>query len=218
MAQLAYRPKPLAEVPPLQAGDRLTREEFERRWDMHPEIKKAELIDGLVFTEVTVSPRHGEPHSTLNWWLVSYRTMHRDLVAMDNTTVRMPGEDDLQPDVLLRRREGGTSILVENEAIEGPPEFAGEVAASSVAYDMHLKKEAYRRGGVQEYLVWQVYEQRIDWWSLEDGEYLPIEPDAAGIIESKVFPGLRLNVAALLAGDLPKVLAALTPHNETQGQ
>ncbi len=213
MAQLADRPKPLAEVPPLQAGDRLTRAEFERRWELHPEIKKAELIDGLVFTEMTVSPRHGKPHLRVAGWLMAFEAANPDLEAMDNTTVRMPGEDDLQPDVLLRRREGGTSTLVENEAVEGPPEFAGEVAASSASYDMHLKKEAYRRGGVREYLVWQVFERRIDWWALENGEYVPLQPDDAGIIESKVFPGLRLNVAALLAGDLPAVLAALTaPH------
>ena len=67
---------------------------------------------------------------------------------------------------------------------------------------------------MQEYLVWQVYEQRIDWWSLDNGQYVPLVRDAAGIIESKIFPGLRLNVAALLAGDLPAVLAALTPHTE----
>ena len=214
MAQLAERPKPLVEVPPLQAGDRLTREEFERRWELHPEIKKAELIDGLVYTEMSVSPRHGRPHSRLVGWLIAYEATHPGLESMDNTTVRMPGEDDLQPGVLLRRRQGGTSALVENEAVEGPPEFVGEIAASSASYDMHLKKEAYRRGGVQEYLVWQVYEQRIDWWSLDNGQYVPLVRDAAGIIESKIFPGLRLNVAALLAGDLPAVLAALTPHTE----
>lgn len=218
MAQLAYRPKPVSDVPPLQAGDRLTREEFERRWELHPEIKKAELIDGLVFTDVSVSPRHGEPHSALMVWLGSYWATRRQLQMLDNTTVRMPHEDDLQPDVLLRRREGGTSTLVEDEAIEAPPEFVGEIAASSASYDMHLKKEAYRRGVVQEYLVWQVYEQRIDWWSLEDGEYAPLEPDAAGVIESNIFPGLRLNAIALLEGDLPAVLAALTSPGETQHQ
>jgi hypothetical protein len=83
---------------------------------------------------------------------------------------------------------------------------------------MHLKKEAYRRGVVQEYLVWQVYEQRIDWWSLEDGEYAPLEPDAAGVIESNIFPGLRLNAIALLEGAQPAVLAALTSPGETQHQ
>ena len=36
-------------VPPLVAGDRLTRDEFLRRWAAHPEIKIAELLGGLVY-------------------------------------------------------------------------------------------------------------------------------------------------------------------------
>jgi Uma2 family endonuclease len=36
-------------LPPLQHGDRLTRAEFERRWNAMPELKKAELIGGMVF-------------------------------------------------------------------------------------------------------------------------------------------------------------------------
>jgi len=38
------------------------------------------------------------------------------------------------------------------------------------------------------------------------------KPDAHGVLHSRVFPGLRLPVAPLLAGDTAKVLAALTGH------
>ena len=37
------------EIPPLESGDRLTRHEFERRYQARPEIKKAELIEGVVY-------------------------------------------------------------------------------------------------------------------------------------------------------------------------
>ncbi len=33
----------------LNAGDRLSRAEFERRYQLHPEIKKAELVEGNVY-------------------------------------------------------------------------------------------------------------------------------------------------------------------------
>ena len=33
-------------IPPLESGDRLTREEFEIRYAAMPELKKAELIEG----------------------------------------------------------------------------------------------------------------------------------------------------------------------------
>jgi len=197
------------------AGDRLTRAEFERRWELHPEIKKAELIDGLVYTEMTVSRSHGKPHTILVAALASFAARATGIEALDNATVRLRG-NDLQPDVLVRRTAGGTSSVSDDDCIEGPPEFVAEIAVSSVSYDTHLKKEAYRRAGVCEYLVWQVYEERVDWWQLKDGEYVAIEAGEDGIIASKEFPELRLDVDALIAEDLAGVLAALNPHEQPE--
>ena len=67
----------------------------------------------------------------------------------------------------------------------------------------------YRRNGVQEYIVWRVYDRAIDWFELKDGAYERLEGDERGVIESRVFPGLRLNVKALLAGEIATVLAEL---------
>ena len=199
-------------VPPLENGDMLTLEEFERRWSFHPEIKKAELIDGMVFLEMAVSRRHGKPHLTIAAWAALYEARTPDCEALADTTVRVDDKEALQPDVLLRKVEGGTSTVSLDECIEGPPELAVEIAASSAAYDLHLKKEAYRRAGVQEYLVWQVFEQRLDWWELRDGEYRPPPVSSDGIVESRVFPGLRLPVDDVLAGNLAGVLAANAPE------
>jgi Uma2 family endonuclease len=69
--------------------------------------------------------------------------------------------------------------------------------------------KVYRRNGVQEYVVWQILEGRIDWFRLVEGVYQPIAPNQDGIVQSVVFPGLRLNVAAMLSGDLQAVMAAL---------
>ena len=55
-------------------------------------------------------------------------------------------------------------------------------------------------------------EARLEWFCLEDDDYRPQLPDAQGLLHSRVFPGLRLPVAPLLAGDTAKVLAALTGH------
>jgi Uma2 family endonuclease len=84
-----------------------------------------------------------------------------------------------------------------------------EVAASRASYDLHDKMDAYRRAGVQEYVAWEILEGRIRWFRLRGDRYVQVEPDERGIIESEVFPGLRLNVAAMLAGDRAAVLAAL---------
>jgi Uma2 family endonuclease len=99
--------------------------------------------------------------------------------------------------------------ISEDDYIEGPPELVVEIAASSASYDLHDKLHAYRRNMVQEYLVWRIYDERIDWWRLDEGEYQPLIADGNGIIHSQVFPGLALNAPALLRGDLGAVLATL---------
>jgi Uma2 family endonuclease len=62
---------------------------------------------------------------------------------------------------------------------------------------------------VREYIVWRTEDAAIDWFELVEGAYQRRQPDAAGIIESSQFPGLRLDVPAILAGDLAKVAATL---------
>ena len=84
----------------------------------------------------------------------------------------------------------------------GAPELVGEVAASSVSYDLHLKLNVYRRNGVREYVVWRTYDHEIDYMVLREGEYQKLVPDANGIIRSEIFPGLWLAPAALLSGDM----------------
>ncbi|HVA40131.1 MAG TPA: Uma2 family endonuclease [Candidatus Binataceae bacterium] len=190
----------------------LSRAEFERRWDRHPEIKKAELIDGMVYLEMTVSRKHAAAHGRLLTVLSPYAARTNNVEVLVDGTVRLGG-DDLQPDVALRRIEGGGSRVSADDCVEGPPELCVEVAVSSASYDLHQKKDAYRRGRVPEYLVWQVFEQRIDWWALDGDEYVALEPDAngvddKGIIESRVFPGLRLDIAAMLAGEMSHALEA----------
>jgi Uma2 family endonuclease len=98
--------------------------------------------------------------------------------------------------------------LTEDDYIEGAPELVVEIAASSVAIDLHGKKQAYRRNGVKEYIVWQVLEQKLSWFYLEQGEYLELVPDD-GIMRSQVFPGLWLGVSDLLAGNIQQVLTVL---------
>ena len=68
---------------------------------------------------------------------------------------------------------------------------------------------AYRRNRVQEYLVWQTFENQLSWFRLQDEQYVLMEPNAGGIIRSQTFPGLWLEVAALLRGEMFAVLNAL---------
>jgi Uma2 family endonuclease len=201
---------PTVDFLPLESGDRLTRDEFERRYAVMPEVKKAELVEGVVYLASPVRVKsHGQPHCDLITWLGTYRALTPGVMGCDNTTVRLDADNEPQPDILLRIDEGGRSRITPDDYIEGAPELIVEIAASSASYDLHDKKYAYRRNGVQEYIVWQASPPSVVWFALQAGEYVALAPDAAGILRSQVFPGLWLNVEALVSGNLAQVLETL---------
>jgi len=200
-----------ADVRPLQPGDRLTRAEFERRYAAMPQVKKAELIEGVVYMPSPVSTRdHGAPHSDLMIWLGLYRVRTPGLQSADNATIRLDLDNEPQPDAFLRisAGAGGSSHLDDDGYVTGPPELVAEVAASSASYDLHDKLNAFRRNGVREYVVWRTLDRAIDWFVLRDGRYERLALDG-DVYKSEAFPGLWLDAKALLTGDMPRVLAAL---------
>jgi Uma2 family endonuclease len=199
-------------VPELENGDRLTRIEFERRYDAMPHLKKAELIKGGVYV---VSPvkhkRHSKPHSQIIGWLVVYSASTPGTETGDNGSVRLDDENAPQPDAILRilAECGGQSVEDADDYLQGTPELVVEVASSSVSYDLHDKKDVYGQFGAQEYIVWRTRDHALDWFRLENRAFVRLESDTNGVIESRVFPGLRLAVPALLKGDMVTVLAEL---------
>jgi Uma2 family endonuclease len=193
----------------LESGDRLTQPEFHRRYVAADGIKKAELVEGVVYVASPVSSQHARPHGCMVTWLGTYQTCHPESQMDDNVTVILDADNEVQPDVCLWREEPTGPRLNSNGYIEGAPQLIVEVAVSSASYDLHDKLRAYRRNGVREYLVWRVDDSAIDWFRLRDGAFERIEPDANGIIESTTFPGLRLSVSNMLEGKLAEVLAQL---------
>ncbi len=196
----------------LEPGDRLSRVEFERRYDRTPRVKKAELIEGTVYMPSPVrAESHAEPHSRLGGWLVTYVSETPGVRCFDNSSVRMDLDNEPQPDLVLMNLapRTGQARISADDYIEGAPELVVEIVGSSQAYDLHQKKAVYRRNGVREYLVWATREERLVWWELREGEYFDLAADADGLLKSGVFPGLWLDVAAVLRGDMKSVLAAL---------
>jgi Uma2 family endonuclease len=198
--------------PPLNAGDFLTRREFERRYLAHPEIKKAELLEGVVYMPSPVHfKKHSQPHLYITTWLGVYFASTPGVLGGDNSTVRLDFENEVQPDALLRLKSalGGKSRVSRDDYLEGPPELVVEVAASSAAYDLGVKRRVYARSGVQEYLAAQMYEKRLDWFVLREGVYHTLLPDEQDVLKSEVFPGLWLNAEAFWVGNLAAMLETL---------
>ncbi|MTJ24001.1 Uma2 family endonuclease [Dolichospermum sp. UHCC 0352] len=203
---------PTSQILPLENGDRLSRHEFERRYAESPDIKKAELIEGVVYVASPLRfQRHAEPHAKLMIWLGNYQIYTPGIKLGIEPTIRLDQDNEPQPDgvLLIDESLGGKSRITDDDYIEGAPELVAEIAASSAAYDLYDKKKAYKRNGIQEYLVWQSLENKLDWFGLHDSEYILLQPDTEGIIKSQVMPGLWLSVTALLAGDMVKVLEVL---------
>jgi hypothetical protein len=204
--------QPNGMIPPLETGDRLSRAEFERRYEAMPHLKKAELIEGVVYVPSPVPLyRHGRPHAHLIGWLVHYEAGTPGVVTGDNSTARLDLDTEPQPDglLLIEPARGGRATITADDFIAGGPELVAEVAASSVSFDVNTKLNVYQHNAVQEYVVWRVLDREIDWFVLRDGKYerLPLDPD--GLLRSVVFPGLWLDPAALVRGDLAAVLAVV---------
>ncbi|MGL4551155.1 MAG: Uma2 family endonuclease [Gemmataceae bacterium] len=203
-------PPPKSDAPPLRDGDRLTREEFHRRYLAMPHVKKAELIEGVVSMPSPVSfDSHGELHAHLVGILFAYRAQTPGVRVGDNATVILDGDNELQPDaiLLIDPARGGQARIV-GRYVNGPPELVAEVAWASVSSDRGAKLRTYQRLGVREYVLWRVEDGAIDWLVLREGRYEPLAPDD-GLLKSEVFPGLWLDPAALVAGDLVRVMAAV---------
>lgn len=203
---------PQVAPPWMEAGDRLTADEFHRKYSQLPNVKKAELIEGVVNMSSPVrASHHGAPHAIVLAWMGYYCSKATGLKLLDNATCRLDADNEPQPDVMLLLPPGlGSTAKIDPEGyVAGAPDLVCEIAASSVSIDLHAKLNAYRRNGVREYLVYRVEDGAIDWFVLQSGRYVPRAPLASGMLQSDLFPGLWLDPAALIAGDLPGLFAAI---------
>jgi Uma2 family endonuclease len=193
----------------LQSGDRLAQAEFHRRYEQYPEDVKFELIGGVVHMASPMRGPHGLYTSELNLVLGFYKAMTRGVEAAENITAILGDESEPQPDLLLRIQHecGGQSRYDEEQYLNGPPELIAEVAHSTVALDMHGKRDDYLAAGVQEYVVLCVAEGEIHWHHFPSKRKL--KPDRDGVYKSRVFPGLWVDGPALLDRDSARLITTV---------
>ncbi len=193
-------------TPPLFEGDSLTSDEFLRRWDAIPDLKHAELIDGIVYINWPVDLGHQDLHAFLAGWLGFYATATPGCRPAGQGTWLMGERQVPEPDLTLRiPPELGGQSGVEGEFPAGAPEFLVEVAVSSRSRDFGAKKRLYERAGVLEYLIAVPVWQEISWFERTSSGFQAIEHDADGILRSRCFPGLWLHVPSLWDLDLPRM-------------
>lgn len=197
-------------ITPLREGDRLTREEFLRRWEAMPNLKFAELIDGIVYMPSPISIIHRDFHRSLSFWLGTYVVATPCCEGGSSGTWLMSKESAPLPDLdLCIRPESGGQSRVEGDYAAGAPEFIAEVSHTTIARDAGVKLQLYERSGVREYLIVRPKKKQAIWHELVDGKYREIAPSDDGILRSRVFPGLWLDTLALWSRDLPGLAAAV---------
>jgi Uma2 family endonuclease len=200
---------PMLRLPGLVTGERMTVEEFLRRWEELPGLKNAELIDQVVHAPSPVSREHGSLDTLTHLWLAYYAQATPGCRAGNNSTWLML-ESAPQPDAFLRilPAHGGQSGD-EKLYCTGAPELAVEICITSTEVEFGPKRALYQRAGVREYITVEMFGQRIVWRMLQDGAYVEQAVSPDGILRSQAFPGLWLDVAAFWADDGAKLLAVL---------
>ncbi len=197
-------------VPPLVQGDFLSREEFMRRWEAMPGVKRAELIRGVVYMPSPLSIDHGDMEGTVGFWLGNYSVATPGCRLSHNATCLLDEDETPQPDIHLRiLPEYGGQSRPSGKFLGGAAEFLAEICLSSTAYDLHQKLEVYQENGVREYLAVLMREQQLRWHRLVGDHFEVVPQPEDGIYRSSVFPGLWLDAAALLAHDLTRLASVV---------
>ena len=207
---MASQSTPLVE---LHSGDRMSRDEFLWRWEQLPDLKRAELIDGVVYLSSPLSEIHSDYEQLVNRWLSHYEENVPGLKILPNATWLLDASSP-QPDLALLRIDGTSHSA--GKYRQGPPELVVEICYSSRAYDLGPKLELYRRNGVQEYLTVLLEDKKVQWRILREGQYELLKPSPDGILKSEIFPGLWLDTQALFPPDRKRLLAALDAGKSVQ--
>ncbi|MFO0841985.1 MAG: Uma2 family endonuclease [Gemmataceae bacterium] len=193
----------------MHSGDQLAQPEFHLRYEAYPEDAKFELIGGVVHMASPMRGPHGLYTSELHGLFFLYKVATPGVEAPENITTILGPRSEPQPDLMLRlqREYGGQSDYDEDQYLRGAPELVAEVAHSTVALDMHGKRDDYLAAGVLEYVVLCVAEGEIHWHHFPSKRKL--KPDRAGVYKSRAFPGLWLDGPALIARDSARLIATL---------
>ena len=203
-------PRRALRTPPFENGDRMDQPAFHRAYLRTPESVKAELLGGVVYMASPVRIEHSDPDGIVSLWLGMYCARTPGTRHRPNSTVILGRKDEPQPDqLLLALPECGGRTKVQNGCVSGPPEFVAEIANSTRAQDLHLKRRRYFQAGIPEYLVVLPRRREVRWFVRGAEDYELLLPDADGYHKSRIFGGLWLDAAALGREDRAGVLAAL---------
>ena len=204
------RTRPSQSLPSLENGDRMTQEEFHRRYEAYPDDVKIELIGGTVYVASPMRTPQGE----LTWKLIipldfyvetdPRRPRRRRRHRHPRGEERAATGPALAPAPRIRRAVGDFD---ERRYLVAAPEFIAEVAHSTRALDLNQKRKTTSRQGFRNTSSFASRRKHFTGsTSLPNGK---LKADKQGLWKSRVFPGLWLDQAALFALDSARLRAAV---------
>jgi Uma2 family endonuclease len=206
-------------VPLLYPGDHLDQPEFLRRYEAYPDPQaRFELIGGIVYMMSPAGFEHGSNEYRATGVLMWYEAHTLGVEGATSTTVILGPKSQPEPDALLMiRPEFGGQARVkrfkDKYYVAGAPELIWEVSHSSVAIDLNAKFADYAAAGVREYIVHCLEERELRWFDL--AHEAEIEAGRDGVFKSRLFPGLWVDLPALLNRDTQRLATTLEKGLET---
>jgi Uma2 family endonuclease len=195
--------------PELRNGDHMKQEEFHNIYEQMPEAFKAELVDGTVFVAMPLGKPHAMGHARLAGVFDAYSAHTIGTEVLIEATTILGTDDEVQPDLQMRISPAykGQSRDSHDRYVLGAPELICEIAYSSKAIDLHMKRKRYESAGVCEYIVFCLEPRQVCWFDFANKTRTNTGED--GILRSRVFPGFWLSHQGLLDLDYEKLMSVI---------
>ena len=139
------------------ARHRFTKDDYHRmgKAGILGEDDRVELIDGEIIDMPPIGDDHVGGVNQLNWLL--NRRLGDDYIVSVQNPVRLPGDNEPQPDIVVTRRQGRKG---------GVPAAADvlmliEVSDTTLAYDRRVKLPLYAAAGIPEVWIVDLESKRV---------------------------------------------------------
>ena len=141
----------------------------------------------------------------------AYRVRTVGLYACIRVGVKI--EDQLiYPDMIVMIGHGRNKQCnpdYENNYFVGPPNFVLDIHENTKSQFIKERKNLFANSGVQEYLIVNESQSKIEWNRLVNKKFKKIKPDKEGIIKSTSLPGLWMPIKALKKRDNWQIMACI---------
>ncbi len=174
---------------------------YEDLLSMPDDGKRREIIGGELIVNPAPRRDHQEIVGSLHWILQRFlRASDWGRVYTHPVDVYLGHTDTVQPDLIVIRKSRLDIYRPEGVVVE-PPDLVIEILSPSTrAVDLVRKMALYSRSGVPEYWIADPDKREIVVNVLLGDEYVPVTPDAEGVIASSILSGLRIDPAEVFSG------------------